>query len=152
MAESMDGVAGRLAAKLERGRSLLMDAVLDAIPEERQAAFDRLWLIEEPLPTAEIKELLAVACVPRPAADVDWLRRRGLLARTVAPSALEGGDAVHRLLVSRRQGALVAREGEEVARAWHLRVAEHVVAPGRAQIPEADAIRGLLDRPNRGSG
>jgi tetratricopeptide (TPR) repeat protein len=62
----------------------------------------------------------------RAAADLDWLRTHGLLARTVAPSALEGGDAVHRLLASRRQGALAAREGEAAARAWHLRIAEHL--------------------------
>lgn len=96
------------------------------MPEERNPALDRLCLLEEPLPTAELEELLAAGGLPQPASDLDWLRAHGLLARTIAPSALAGGDAVHRLLASRRQTALAEREGELATRAWHLRIAEHL--------------------------
>ncbi|HXO40183.1 MAG TPA: AAA family ATPase [Thermoanaerobaculia bacterium] len=131
MDSAVEAVANKLAARQDRGRSLLLDAVLEAVPEDREPALDRLCLLTEPLPSAEIEALLTAEGLSRPAADLDWLRAHGFLARTVAPSALEGGDAVHRLLASRRQGALAAREGEVAARDWHLRIALHLVAPGR---------------------
>lgn len=122
--EVVETVDRRLAAKRqERGRSLLVDTVLAGIPAQRLPAFDRLCLLEEPLPSEELDSLLLAEGIVNP--DLAWFRDHGLLARKVAPSALTGGDAVHRLLASRREKALAEREGEEAARAWHLRVAEH---------------------------
>src|SRR6185295_13962513 len=121
-----------LAAEFqEKGRKLLVNHVLATVPEERRPSFDRLCLLEMPLPTEELDVLLTAEGVMAPAADLGWLRDHGFLARTVAPSALTGGDAVHRLLASRQREALAEREGAEAVRAWHLRVAEHLVArPG----------------------
>jgi|GEM_PF-2819335 len=122
--EAVESVDRRLAAKRqERGRSLLVDTVLAEVPAERLPAFDRLCLLEEPLPSEELDSLLVAEGIDK--SDLAWFRNHGLLARKVAPSALAGGDAVHRLLASRRENALADREGEEAARAWHLRVAEH---------------------------
>ena len=115
----------------ERGRKLLIDAVLAGVPEERLPALDRLCLLQAPLPDGELVELLAATGVADPRRDLAWLRRHGLLARTVAPSALEGGDAVHRLIASRRQESLAEREGEEVAGEFHRAVADHLVKPGK---------------------
>jgi tetratricopeptide (TPR) repeat protein len=130
--EAGETVDRRLSAKRqERGRSLLVETVLADVPEERLPTFDRLCLLEEPLPPEELGALLAADGIVHPTADLAWLRDHGLLARKVAPSALSGGDAVHRLLASRRQSALTEREGEEALRDWHQRVAEHFVQPGR---------------------
>ncbi len=127
MGPAVEAVTARLAATQQaRGRSLLLDAVLDAVPAQHLPAFDRLCLLTQPLPTAEIEALLEAEALAHPATDLDWLRTHGLLARTVAPSALEGGDTVHRLLASRRQDELAAREGPAAARGWHLRVAQHL--------------------------
>ncbi len=125
--EAVASVDYRLASKRqERGRSLLVDTVLAEVPEERLPTFDRLCLLEEPLPSDELDSLLAAEGIAHPASELAWLRNHGLLARKVAPSALAGGDAVHRLLASRREHALAKREGEKALRAWHLRVAEHL--------------------------
>ncbi|MFY9821652.1 MAG: CHAT domain-containing protein [Thermoanaerobaculia bacterium] len=130
--EAVESVDRKLAAKRqERGRSLLVDTVLAEVPRERLPAFDRLCLLEEPLPSEELISLLTAEGIAQPASNLAWLRDHGLLARKVSPSALAGGDAVHRLLASRREKALAEREGEEAARAWHLRVAEHLVQPGK---------------------
>jgi tetratricopeptide (TPR) repeat protein len=130
--EAVETVDRKLSAKRhERGRSLLVETVLAEVPEERLPTFDRLCLLEEPVPSEELETLLAGDGIPRPAADLAWLRDHGLLARKVAPSALSGGDAVHRLLASRRQNALAEREGKEEARSWHLHIAEYLVQPGR---------------------
>lgn len=119
-------VEKRLAASLqERGRQLLIEDLLDQVPDERRPAFDRLCLLEAPLPGEELEALLAAGGVADPAGEIAWLRGRGLLARKVADSALEGGDAVHRLLASRRLGALAEQEGEEAATTWHREVAEY---------------------------
>lgn len=101
--------------KQARGRELLVEEVLAAVPEERLATFDRLCLLQAPLPTVELVELLEAEGAPDPAGDLRWLKTRGLLARAVAPSALDGGELVHRLLADRRQEALAEREGEEAA-------------------------------------
>jgi tetratricopeptide (TPR) repeat protein len=123
-------VTGRLAQELQaKGRQLLIEEVLKQVPEERRPAFDRLCLLEVPLPGEELIELLAADGVDDPAGALDWLRHHGLLARKVADSALEGGDAVHRLLAEGRERALADREGDEAARGWHRRVAEHLVQP-----------------------
>ncbi|HYU31144.1 MAG TPA: hypothetical protein VEW48_03200 [Thermoanaerobaculia bacterium] len=119
------------AEQQDRGRKLLVENVLATVPPERRPAFDRLCLLEAPLPTEELEALLTAEGIAGAAGDLGWLRDHGFLARTVAPSALTGGDAIHRLLASRQQEALADREGPEVARAWHLRVAEHLVQPGR---------------------
>ncbi len=124
--KAVETVDRKLSAKRqERGRSLLVETVLEEVPEERLPTFDRLCLLEEPLPSEELETLLAADGISRPGADLGWLRDHGLLARKVAPSALSGGDAVHRLLASRRQNALAEREGEEALRDWHQQVAEH---------------------------
>ncbi|MFY9826753.1 MAG: CHAT domain-containing protein [Thermoanaerobaculia bacterium] len=121
-------VDAKLAGKRqERGRALLVDTVLAEVPEERLPSFDRLCLLEEPLPSQELIDLLAADGRSHPSSDLAWLRDHGLLARKVSPTALSGGDAVHRLLASRRENALAEREGEVTARAWHLRLAEHFV-------------------------
>jgi tetratricopeptide (TPR) repeat protein len=128
--EAIESVDRRLAAKRqERGRSLLVETVLAEVPEERLPVFDSLCLLEEPLSSEELDSLLVAEGIGNP--DLAWFRNHGLLARKVAPSALAGGDAVHRLLASRRGGALTEREGGKAARAWHLRVAEHLVRPGK---------------------
>jgi tetratricopeptide (TPR) repeat protein len=130
--EAVETVDRRLALKRqERGRQLLVDTVLTEVPEERLPSFDRLCLLEEPLPSEELGTLLADDGISHPASDLVWLRDHGLLARKVSPTAISGGDAVHRLLASRRKEALVEREGEEAARTWHLRVAEHLVQRGK---------------------
>lgn len=130
--EVVETVDRKLSAKRqERGRSLLVETVLAEVPEERLPTFDRLCLLEGPLPSEELETLLAADGLAHPAADLSWLRDHGLLARKVAPSALSGGDAVHRLLASRRQNALTEREGEEALRDWHQQVAEHLVQPGK---------------------
>ena len=130
--EAVKSVDSRLAAKRQaQGRSLLVETVLAEVPEERLPAFDRLCLLAEPLPSEELDSLLAAEGIAHPASELAWLRNHGLLARKVAPSALAGGDAVHRLLASRREHALAGREGDEAARAWHLRVAEHLVQEGK---------------------
>jgi tetratricopeptide (TPR) repeat protein len=122
----------RLAAeRQERGRRLLVEEVLAAVPAGRAPALDRLCLLAEPLPAPELEDLLAADGVAEPGAELAWLRDRGLLARTAAPSALAGGDAVHRLLASHRQQALGEREGNEAARVWHSRVADHLEQAGR---------------------
>jgi tetratricopeptide (TPR) repeat protein len=140
--EAVEVVDRRLAAKRqERGRSLLVETVLAEVPEERLPAFDRLCLLEEPLPSEELDSLLAAEGIAQPTSNLAWLRNHGLLARKVAPSALAGGDAVHRLLASRRGHALVGREGDEAARAWHLRVAEHLVQLGKPTINFGIAAR-----------
>ncbi|MES1245196.1 MAG: CHAT domain-containing protein [Acidobacteriota bacterium] len=129
---ALEAVEAKLRAEIqEKGRKLLVANVLAAVPEERRPSFDRLCLLEAPLLTEELEALLAAEGIVNPAEDLGWLRDHGFLARTVAPSALSGGDAVHRLLASRQQDALAKREGEERVRAWHLRVAEHLVQPGR---------------------
>jgi tetratricopeptide (TPR) repeat protein len=110
-----------------KGRRLLVDNVLATVPEERRPTFDRLCLLEVPLPAEELEALLAAEGIANPAADLGWLRDHGFLARTVAPSALTGGDSVHRLLASRQQMALAEREGAGVVQGWHKRVAEHMV-------------------------
>ncbi|HEX6904040.1 MAG TPA: tetratricopeptide repeat protein [Thermoanaerobaculia bacterium] len=118
----------KLAAKhQDRGRSLLIETVLSQVPPERLPTFDRLCLLEEPLPAEELEILLSADGISDPVSDIAWLRDHGLLARKVSQSAIVGGDAVHRLLSSRpeQQNALANREGEEATRAWHLRVAEH---------------------------
>ena len=126
--EAIHIVDGKLSAKdQERGRSLLVETVLDNVPAARLPAFDRLCLLNLPFPTEELEELLTAAGVSDPVSDISWLRDHGLLARAVAPSALTGGDLVHRLLADRRRGALAEREGEDAARAWHLRVAGYLV-------------------------
>jgi tetratricopeptide (TPR) repeat protein len=128
---ALDAVDARLRSEIqEKGRKLLVQNVLETVPPERRPAFERLCLLEAPLPTDELEALLDAEGIPTPAADLGWLRDHGLLARTVAPSALTGGDAVHRLLASRQREALAEREGPEAVRAWHLRVAEHLVQPG----------------------
>ncbi len=119
------------AEQQDKGRKLLVENVLATVPAERRPAFDRLCLLETPLPTEELETLLAAEGLATPAGDLGWLRDHGFLARTVAPSALTGGDAVHRLLASRQQEALAEREGAEVVRGWHLRVAEHLVQDGK---------------------
>jgi tetratricopeptide (TPR) repeat protein len=125
---ALGAVDARLRAKLQdKGRKLLVANVLATVPPERRPAFDRLCLLEAPLPTEELETLLAADGLAQPAADLGWLRDHGFLARTVAPSALTGGDAIHRLLASRQQEALADREGPDAVRAWHLRVAEHLV-------------------------
>jgi tetratricopeptide (TPR) repeat protein len=130
--EAIRTVDGNLSAKdQERGRRLLVDEVLESVPESRRAAFDRLCLLFAPLHSEELESLLTAEGVADANGDVAWFRDQGLLARAVGPAALTGGDLVHRLLASRRSGALAEHEGEEAARAWHLRVAEHLVArPG----------------------
>lgn len=110
----------------ERGRKLLVGEVLAAVPGERLPTFERLCLLLAPLPSDELVELLEAEGIPDPAGDLGWLRTRGLLARAVAPSALEGGELVHRLLADRRQEALAEREGDEAPHAWHRRLAEHL--------------------------
>ncbi len=132
MDDAIQVVGGKLSAKeQERGRSLLVDTVLESVPEARLPALDRLCLLGMPFPTEESETLLAAEGIAGPGADLGWFRDHGLLARAVAPSALSGGDLVHRLLADRRIGALASREGEDAARAWHVRVADHLVArPG----------------------
>src|SRR5882724_4347664 len=126
--EAIRVIDGKLSAKdQERGRSLLVDTVLESVPEARRAAFDRLCLLELPLQSEELESLLAAEGLPDATGDIAWFRDHGLLARAVGPSALGGGDLVHRLLASRREGALAEQEGEDAARGWHLRVAEHLV-------------------------
>ncbi len=118
----------KLAAKhQDRGRSLLIETVLSQVPPERLPTFDRLCLLEEPLPVEELGILLSTDGITDPVSDIAWLRDHGLLARKVSPSAIAGGDAVHRLLSARpeQQKALGKREGEEAVRDWHLRIAEH---------------------------
>jgi tetratricopeptide (TPR) repeat protein len=110
----------------ERGRSLLVDVVLEEVPEEKRPAFDRLCLLEIPLLPEELEQLLSAEGLPDPTSNLAWLRGQGLLARKAADSALSGGDAVHRILASRQQRALADREGEEAARVWHFRVADHL--------------------------
>ena len=103
-------VDDRLAAKRQdRGRKLLVDSVLAQVPEERLPSFDRLCLLEEPLPAEELEALLSAGGIPNPPANLSWLRSHGLLARKVSATALTGGDAVHRLLASRRETALAER-------------------------------------------
>lgn len=129
LGSALGAVEARLRADLqEKGRKLLVQNVLATVPPERRLSFDRLCLLEVPLPTEELEALLTAEGIANPAADLAWLRDHGFLARTVAPSALTGGDAVHRLLASRHQEALAEREGAEAVRAWHLRVADHLVA------------------------
>ena len=124
--EAVETVDRKLAARRQdRGRRLLVETVLAEVPEARLPAFDRLCLLEEPLPAEELENLLAADGIAHPGSDVAWLRDHGLLARKVSPTALTGGDAVHRILASRRENALAKREGEQVARKWHLLVAEH---------------------------
>ena len=125
---AIQAVDRRLSAKhQERGRSLLIETALSQVPPERLPTFDRLCLLDEPLPAEELEELLSAEGIDNPSAEISWLRDHGLLARKVSSTAIMGGEAVHRLLSSRpeRQKALENREGEEAARAWHLRVAEH---------------------------
>jgi tetratricopeptide (TPR) repeat protein len=119
------------AERQECGRRLLVEEVLAEVPAVRAPALDRLCLLAEPLPAPEVEDLLAADGVAEPGAQLAWLRDHGLMARTAAPSALAGGDAVHRLLASRRQVSLAEREGEPAARAWHMRVADHLERPGR---------------------
>lgn len=57
------------------------------MPREHHPAFDRLCLVENHLLSAEIEALVAADGLAHPAADLDWLRGRGLLARTVGPAA-----------------------------------------------------------------
>jgi tetratricopeptide (TPR) repeat protein len=122
---------GLARERQERGRRLLLEEVLESVPEEIRPAFHRLCLLRAPLPAAELLELLTAEGLSEPEDSLGWLRRRGLLARTVAPSAVEGGEQVHRLLASSREEGLVEKEGLEVAQAWHRRVAEHwVQRPG----------------------
>jgi hypothetical protein len=124
--QALDSVDRQLAAERQRrGRRLLVETVLAEVPDERRRAFDRLCLLDQPLPTDELVALLTSERVHEPFVELSWLRDRGLLARTIASSAIAGGDAVHRLLASRRLRALAEREGEEAARSWHVRVAEH---------------------------
>src|SRR6185295_9265201 len=112
MGPTVAAVDTDLAAEFqEKGRKLLVNHVLATVPEERRPSFDRLCLLEMPLPTEELDVLLTAEGVMAPAADLGWLRDHGFLARTVAPSALTGGDAVHRLLASRQREALAEREG-----------------------------------------
>ncbi|HBL31760.1 MAG TPA: hypothetical protein DD490_33470, partial [Acidobacteria bacterium] len=129
---ALEAVDAKLRARRQvQGRQLLVDRVLATVPDDRRPAFDRLCLLAVPLPTDELEALLTAEGLAAPAADLGWLRDHGCLARTVAPSALTGGDAIHRLLVGRHQEALAQREGEEAVKAWHLRVAEHLVQPGK---------------------
>jgi hypothetical protein len=68
--EAATAVDLRLAAKLqERGRRLLVEEVLAAIPEGRQPALDRLRLLANPLPAPELEELLELPrwCAVTPA-------------------------------------------------------------------------------------
>jgi tetratricopeptide (TPR) repeat protein len=122
----------KLSADLQkRGRKLLVDTVLESVPAERRPSFDRLCLLDVPLPSEELETLLAGEGLSDPGADLSWFRDHGLLARTIAPSALTGGDLVHRLLADRQRTALAEREGEEAVRSWHVRVADHLVHVGR---------------------
>jgi hypothetical protein len=126
--EAVESVTDRLGAKQQaRGRQLLVETVLAEVPDARRPAFDRLCLLDMAFPAEELEALLEAEGLADPAGDLAWLRDHGLLARKVSPEALTGGDAVHRLLASRQQHALAEREGEEAARGWHLRVAEHLV-------------------------
>jgi tetratricopeptide (TPR) repeat protein len=126
--EGIQAVHGKLSAKEQsRGRSLLVADVLANVPDSLRPSFDRLCLLFESLPTEELEALLAAEGIADPLAAIAWLRDHGLLARAAAPSALTGGDLVHRLLADSRRGALQEREGEEAARSWHLRVAAHLV-------------------------
>jgi tetratricopeptide (TPR) repeat protein len=124
--EALGYVDAALAAEdQEHGRALLLDTVLADVPDERLPALDRLALLVEPLPSDELVRLLAADGLADANADIAWLRRQGLLARTVSSSALAGGDAVHRLVATRRLGALAEREGAEAEAHFHRLAAEH---------------------------
>jgi hypothetical protein len=125
---AVHAVSGKLSAReQQRGRRLLVETVLESVPVERRPAFDRLCLLTLPLPSTELGQLLSEEGLAEPRADLAWLRDHGLLASTVAPSALSGGDLVHRLLADRQRTALADREGGDAVRSWHLRVADHLV-------------------------
>lgn len=124
-------IAGELSREdQDRGRKLLIKEVLADVPEDRRPTFDRLCLLRAPLPTEELLDLLEAEDIETADDDLTWLRQRGLLAR-VAPSALLGGDMVHRLVAVPWKGALAQREGDEVEQAWHRRMAEHLDQPGK---------------------
>src|ERR1700688_3074983 len=58
-AEALETLDGKLAAaRQRRGRRLLVDTVLAEVPDERRPAFDRLCLLEQPLPSDELTGLL----------------------------------------------------------------------------------------------
>jgi uncharacterized protein DUF4062/CHAT domain-containing protein/AAA domain-containing protein len=142
--EALARVRQRLASKYQEpggGRRLSLDDILASIPEKYLAVFHRLCLLEEALPTGELKALLYADKDSLPvAAALSWLRTQGLLASKVAPSALSEGEMVHRILASQCENALSEREGEEIVRAWRLRADEHIFqSRGR--------IRKLLELP-----
>ncbi|MCU0867381.1 MAG: CHAT domain-containing protein, partial [Planctomycetes bacterium] len=115
-------VVADLARQQERGRALLVEQVVAAVPAEHVPALDRLALIQAPLPTAELEALLAADGIERPRHSIAELRRRGLLAGTVSPASGQPADAVHRLVATHRAEAL------EIDRrvAFLARVGEHL--------------------------
>src|SRR5262249_35847574 len=65
LGEAIRVVDGKPSAKdQERGRSPPVDTVLGSVPEARRPAFDRLCLLELPLPSEELESLLAVERLP----------------------------------------------------------------------------------------
>jgi Domain of unknown function (DUF4062) len=58
----------------EKGRKLLVDKVLATVPPERRPAFDRLCLLEAPLPSEELETLLAAEGIENPSGHLGWLR------------------------------------------------------------------------------
>lgn len=129
LSEAVGSVDRKLrATRQERGRALFLDKMIEAVPAARRAALDRASLLFTSLPTKELVELLQADGVASGAEDVEWLRRRGLLARTVSGLTGNPEDAVHGLIAERRCEALP----EEERREFHRRVGEHLrQRPGR---------------------
>ncbi|HEX4952700.1 MAG TPA: tetratricopeptide repeat protein [Thermoanaerobaculia bacterium] len=113
------------------GRQLLAGELLEEIPIELLPAYDRLCLLTVPVRSEELEALLAGEGCGQPAAALAWLRERGLLGAALVPGLGAKGEQMHRLIASRRGGALAEREGPEAARSWHLRLASHFQQAGR---------------------
>jgi tetratricopeptide (TPR) repeat protein len=119
-------VKGKLAAEhQERGRKLLIDAVIEGIPDDATRVLDRLSLLTTPLPTPELVQLLERDGVSDVENALGTLRLQGVLASSVSETALSGGDLVHRLIADARSNSLEEREGAERVQSFHRVAAEH---------------------------
>jgi tetratricopeptide (TPR) repeat protein len=131
------------AERQQRGRKLLIDRVIEAVPQTHVPTLDRMCLLEAPLSTEELVALLESTGVSNPRDSLTWLRAHGMVAEAAAPGAIDGGDLVHRLVAQHRHDALGHHEGEDATRMFHRAAAEHFVRRSGPLTDIAHAARHL---------
>jgi hypothetical protein len=118
LAEGLAVVDGQLAAERhEQGRRLLLGDLLADLPDAHRAAFDRLCLLSVPVDRDDLLQLLTADGCAEPAAALDWLQDRGLLAPVLGDAGL--GLLVHRLLARHHLAA-----APQTLLGWHLLLAD----------------------------